>query len=219
MSLFPFLSEKRKWSWSRVWSMCVLKSLNIRKRIKGKNYNNGKPILIVSNHISWVDIPLMLSLARVTFLSKSEIKKWPVLGYLASKAGTVFIDRSKITEIKSVTKKITTLINQGKNILLFPEGTTSKGDAVLPFHASFLQSAIDAKCQVLPVSIRYLKSDNKPDYAPAYVEGLSFLDTLFNLAKTRQIIAEVHYHELINVSNLNRRDLAKLLHHKIQSAF
>ncbi len=193
--------------------------MGVHRIIKGQTPETIKSILVVSNHISWIDIPLMLSIAPVRFLSKSEIKKWPILGYLATRAGTIFIDRSKVSEIKKVTKEITQLIGKDKNILLFPEGTTSKGDSVLPFHASFLQTAINSRCQVLPVAIRYLTSNKTPDYMPAYVDGLSFFDILIRVARSKKIVAEVQFYELINTRDLTRRALAKILHQKIQSSF
>lgn len=112
--------------------------------------------LVVSNHISWLDIIVIGQFLPAYFVAKSDILEWPVVGYLARQAGTIFIRRGDKQQILGTAERMIWLLKQNSNIIAFPEGTTTCGDGVLNFHASLFQPALLTKSPVQPVSIEYL---------------------------------------------------------------
>ncbi len=111
--------------------------------------------LLVSNHISWLDIIVIGQYLPAYFVAKSEILNWPVIGYLAKQGGTIFIHRGNKQQIKATAEKMVWLLKQNSNIVAFPEGTTTKGDEVLHFHSSLFQPALLTRSVIQPVAIQY----------------------------------------------------------------
>ncbi len=129
--------------------------------------------LVVANHISWLDIFVLNALAPSAFVSKAEVRGWPVVGWLAAKNETVFLRRGSRGHAKIINGEIGTLLDAGCNVALFPEGTTTDGTHVLHFHAALLQPAIESGHPVQPVSISYRAPDGTPSLAPAYIGDVS----------------------------------------------
>ena len=218
VGLFPFLKHNRRWSIVSSWARGVVAVLGVRVLIYGKPPENG-PFFTVCNHISWLDIPIVHSFLRVNFIAKADVRRWPIIGFLASRAGTVFIERRRVRDLKNVGKVLENLILSGESVFLFPEGTTSRGDDVLPFRSSLLQVAVNSNIAVLPVSIRYLTENHTMNYKPAYVANDSFFDTLSRIVASPKTFVELRVLETVNPSNFNRRALATLLRERIQSSF
>jgi len=135
------------------WLQAFGRILNLRAVKTGQAA--AGPALIVGNHISWLDIIVLGQYAPGCFAAKSEIAGWPVIGYLSRQAGTVFIRRGDKKQILQTTESMAWQLRQGGNILVFPEGTTTDGSAVLDFHASLFQPALLTKSTVQPVAVRY----------------------------------------------------------------
>ena len=112
-------------------------------------------VILVSNHISWLDIIVIGQYLPAYFVAKSDILSWPVIGYLARQVGTIFIRRGDKQHIRTTAEKMIWLLKQNSNIIAFPEGTTTKGDEVLHFHASLFQPALLTKSAILPVALQY----------------------------------------------------------------
>lgn len=110
--------------------------------------------LLVSNHVSWTDIPVIGSLRQINFLSKAEVKKWPLVGRLAQTTGTLFIQRGK-GDTDSVARQMADYLAQGRSVLFFPEGTTSDGRSVNRFHRKLFRTCEHVPTQVLPLAIHY----------------------------------------------------------------
>lgn len=125
----------------------------------------AQPMLWVANHVSWTDIPLLGALQPISFLSKAEVRAWPVAGWLAHKAGTLFIRRGS-GDSNLIGQQIGRHLQQGHNLLIFPEGTTTDGLAVRTFHGRLLSSAIDSGVALQPVAIRYLRAGQPCPVAP-----------------------------------------------------
>ncbi|MEN9911743.1 MAG: hypothetical protein RI956_187 [Pseudomonadota bacterium] len=164
-----------------LWSRLVLAAFGIKlvtdfsktnliknEAIKAKKIK-AETALYVSNHISWLDILVIQSVAPVVFVAKSEIKSWPILGWLVTMADTCFINRSRRSTLLKVHSTLTTYLQAGQSICIFPEGTTTDGQQILPFHASLFQAAIDAGVVIQPIYLNYSHS------AAAYVDNISLL--------------------------------------------
>jgi 1-acyl-sn-glycerol-3-phosphate acyltransferase len=113
------------------------------------------PFLLLCNHVSWLDIFALNSVHPFTFIAKSEIAQWPLLGVLARRTGTLFIQRGKRHAVRHVVHAASQVLAQGRHVAVFPEGTTGLGHAPLPFHSNFVQPALAAQVPVLPVSLQY----------------------------------------------------------------
>ncbi|MEP1214618.1 MAG: lysophospholipid acyltransferase family protein [Marinobacter sp.] len=134
-------------------------------RVSTQGTFSRRPVLYVSNHISWSDIPVLGSMVPLRFLSKAEVGRWPVIGWLAKQAGTLFILRGSGKAGQARREMATTLMS-GQSVLVFPEGTTTSGVTVLPFHSRLLQAAADAGVEIQPISIGYLRNGHPDHLAP-----------------------------------------------------
>jgi 1-acyl-sn-glycerol-3-phosphate acyltransferase len=138
---------------TRWWHHQLLAILGVRLRVLGQVAQ--APVLMLANHVSWLDTPLLGSIVPVRFLSKAEVSGWPVIGLLATAAGTLYIRRGARGSAERATGRVTDALHRGARVLVFPEGTTSDGREVLHFHPRLLEAAIRAERPVQPVAIRY----------------------------------------------------------------
>lgn len=173
--------------------------------------------LHLPNHISWLDIPLLGAyLSGAVFLSKDEVRRWPVVGSLASAAGTLFIRRGAAGE--GTREALSDALRVGHRVVLFAEGTTTRGDGIRRFHGRLLQAAIDADRPVHPVLIRYRLDDGGVDYRPAYVGDDSLAGSLWRILQARRIRAELHWLPSVPVADLNRSELARAAEAQVRQA-
>ncbi|MEX6502281.1 lysophospholipid acyltransferase family protein [Pseudomonas zhanjiangensis] len=165
------------------------------------------PMLWVSNHVSWTDIPLLGMLTPLSFLSKAEVRTWPLAGWLAHKAGTLFIRRGS-GDSSLLSQQLGRHLRGGRSLLIFPEGTTSDGQSLRTFHGRLLSSAIDSGVAVQPVAIRYLRDGQMCPVAP-FVGDDDMLSHLLRLL--RSDLAEVQIQLLAPIASgeLNRNQLAR----------
>lgn len=161
----------------------------------------SKAALIVSNHVSWLDILLLGQYLPAYFVSKSDVADWPVFGFLSRQAGTVFIRRGDKKHILATAEKMLWLLKQNRTIIAFPEGTTTIGDDVLHFHASLFQPALLAKTAIQPVSIEYLGAAKQ--IAP-FVGDDSFVPHLIKLLSLDKIDVQVRFLPEIDGTGKNR---------------
>lgn len=170
--------------------------------------------LYVANHVSFLDIIVIASLTDVRFLSKQAVRNWPLIGFMASISGTLFIERGK----RSLIARIITAIGkalQDSSIVIFPEGTTSLGESVKKFHSGLFQAAIDSQVPVQPVSLRYIR-DGQPDRVAAYIDDDHFLATLWRMLKQTETIVHVRFIPGIHPANPDRQTLAQECQEKIE---
>ena len=185
-------------------------------RLKVEGELPGQPMLWVSNHVSWTDIPLLGMLTPLSFLSKAEVRTWPVAGWLALKAGTLFIRRGS-GDSNLLNQQLGRHLKQGRNLLIFPEGTTTDGLGLRTFHGRLLSSAIDSGVSVQPVAIRYLRNGQPCSVAP-FIGDDDMLSHLLRLLGSD--IAEVHIQLLSPIASaeLNRNALARAAQQAINLA-
>ena len=153
--LFPRWDQQRRNATVQAWSRRMLQVLGIALQIEGEPPAHG-PVLLVANHLSWLDILVMHAARHCRFVAKSDIKHWPLIGTLATGGGTLYIEREKRRDAMRVVHHMRESLAAGEIVGVFPEGTTGDGKEVLPFHANLFQAAISAGAPVQPVALRYI---------------------------------------------------------------
>jgi len=175
---------------------------------------NQQSTLYVMNHISWFDIPVLASQQPLHFLSKAEVKSWPLIGWFAQRAGTLFIKRGGNGAAKNSLNEITQCLNNGGSVVVFPEGTTTDGSGIRNFHGRLLQAAIDAQVEIQPVALRYPYKGGINPYVP-YIDDMSFIDSVFGLTKSKPLDVELHFLQPIDIhlnkaNDISNKQLAQI---------
>ncbi len=167
--------------------------------------------LLVSNHLSYLDVPVLASLTPIVFVAKNEIKSWPVIGWLARLAGTLFIDRERRMDVAPVNAAVQTALDGGALVVVFPEGTSSDGQTVLPFKSSLLEPAT-RQIHSLSISlVQYELDDGDAGSDVCYWGDVTFLAHLLNLLSKRTVRASVRFAPIPSTDS-SRKELAKQLH-------
>ena len=178
----------RRQRWSQFFMARLSNALPFRGRVVGEL--PATPMLWLSNHVSWTDIALLGQLTPLSFLSKSEVRGWPVAGWLAAKAGSLFIRRGA-GDSQLIREQMTRHLQQPLPLLMFPEGTTTDGNSVRTFHGRLLSAAIDSRVPLHPVAIRYLRNGEVDAIAP-FVGDDDLLSHLLRLFSHEQGEVEIH---------------------------
>ena len=199
---------------TRWWHRRVLDSLGIKLSIHGAPADCTT--LFVANHLSWLDIHLIGSHLPVRFLSKAEVQNWPVFGWLASKAGTLYIPRGSKAASVEANRIMQQTLQDEQHVVLFPEATTSDG-TIKRFHSRLMQSAIDAQCPIQPVAIHYPDENGNMHAAALYIGDMSFGQSAKNIMATKGLVAELHFLEPVNTQNKSRDELARESEEKVRS--
>jgi 1-acyl-sn-glycerol-3-phosphate acyltransferase len=207
-------SMARRQRWSRWFMARLTAALPFRVTITGELPQ--RPMLWVSNHVSWTDIPLLGMLAPLSFLSKAEVRTWPVAGWLALKAGTLFIRRGS-GDSKLLQKQMGNHLQQNNSLVIFPEGTTTDGTGLRTFHGRLMSSAIDSGVFLQPVAIQYSRN-GKPDPVAPFIGDDDLLSHLRRLFANEQ--ADVHIQLLtpITTAGMERAALAHRAQLAVQHA-
>ncbi|WP_312934996.1 lysophospholipid acyltransferase family protein [Pseudomonas sp.] len=189
-------SETRRQRWTRAFMQRLVAALPFEVHITGSVPQ--RPMLWLSNHVSWTDIPLLGMLTPLSFLSKAEVRHWPVAGWLAAKAGTLFLRRGA-GDAQRLRTQIGEQLTAHRPLLIFPEGTTSNGHALRTFHGRLLAGAIDSGTPIQPVAIEYWRDGERDPLAPFVGDDdlLSHLLRLFALPK-----GQVHIHLLEPIASV-----------------
>ncbi len=208
--MLPFVNKSTTLSLIKWWCGGLLRAFNIKVTTYGNlPVPNSQGIMFVANHISWADIHALNSLIPLRFIAKSDIKSWPVFGYLVAKANTLFIDRGKRQQAGHIVEISSASLIAGDNLCFFPEGTTTDGTLVLPFKSSVLQAAITAETHIWPIAIRYIKQDGSINKAMAYAGETTLMESMHQVLMQKNPAIELHFLAPILTSGQNRRDLAQ----------
>ena len=200
------------------WNHAAARSLGVRLRVSGQTELPERPVLLVSNHVSWLDIPVVSAARPVRFVSKDDVRGWPVMGWLATRAGTLYLNRGSGRAAHRMAAALAEALQDGQHVVIFPEGTTTDGSSVLPFKPMLLQAAIDAGACVVPLSLHYTDHAGRPTDAAAFIGEMSFVDTLRNIVAARGLQAEVVVHPPIDSVGLDRNQLAAMTEAAIATA-
>ena len=216
---FPLVDKPRRSVAIRRWSARLVKLLNVRVTVRGPIPNfPGQGVMLVANHVSWLDVYLIDSICPAHFIAKSEMQNWPVFGWFAEKIGTLFIERAKRRDTARINRHLADLLRQGDYIALFPEGTTSNGAQVRTFHGSLIQPAVDSNAMLCPVGIRYLNADGSINFASAYIDDMSLWVSLQRVVSQKTLYVEMIFTPAIPTQGRHRRELAAQAHAAILAA-
>ena len=214
MGIWTLLVKSPKWSPEQremrvqAWALQLLALWGIHLRVLGQPVASG-PALIVSNHISWLDILVIHAARYCRFVSKSDIRGWPLVGTLATGAGTLYIERSRRKDALRMVGDMAQAMKDGDVLAVFPEGTTSDGLSLLPFHANLIQSAIEAQAPVQPMSLQFVDAlTGELTLAPCYIGDDTLLASVWRTLTAPPIEAVVHFGPLQHADGRDRRQWA-----------
>lgn len=213
---FPRLSAQARAGQVQAWSTTMLRRMGLVLHVQGQLRPGAK--LVVANHISWLDILAINAVAPVRFVSKSEVKAWPVLGRLVTGGGTLFIERARSRDAMRVVHQMAEALEAGDTVAVFPEGTTADGHALLPFHANLFQAAIATQTPVQPVALRYSDARHAISPAVAYVGDTTLLKSVWWVARARHLQVHVHVLDAHATAHADRRALAQYMQSEIARA-
>lgn len=213
--VFPRLSPAERTERVRRWSRQMLAILHVDLHVLGEPPAQG-PLLVVCNHISWLDI-LVLNAAQPTrFVSKADVRAWPVLGALITGAGTLYIERESRRDAMRVVHQMADALRAGDMLSVFPEGTTGDGRELLPFHGNLLQAAIAVNVPVLPVALCFVERDSdRPSDAPTYIGDTTLIASIWRTLKAGNVCAELRYGPPQRAGGMDRRTWAQVLQRDI----
>ncbi|PYC68632.1 1-acyl-sn-glycerol-3-phosphate acyltransferase [Streptomyces tateyamensis] len=179
----------------------------------------GAGTLLVSNHVSWLDILLVIAVRPGRMLAKSEVGGWPLLGPLVARAGTVFLDRERLRALPGAVAEVRTALTRGERVVAFPEGSTWCGRAGGRFRPAFFQAAVDSGAQVQPMAVRYRLADGTPTTAPAFVGDDGLVGSLRRVLAARGLVAEAVFAPPLTAGpHAGRRELARAAQAAVQLA-
>ncbi len=208
---FPQLGPEQRAMRVQAWALQFLALWDIHLKVLGEPVAQG-PALMVCNHISWLDISVIHAARHCRFVSKSDIRNWPLVGALATGAGTLYIERSSRKDALRMVKDMADAMRNGDVVAVFPEGTTSDGRDLLPFHANLIQSAIQAQAPVQPMSLQFLDAaTGEPTIAPCYIGDDTLLGSIWRTLTAPRITAVVHFGQLQLAQGRDRRAWALAL--------
>jgi 1-acyl-sn-glycerol-3-phosphate acyltransferase len=208
--LFPFQGPERRRREIERWSRELLTVLRVRLSVHGTPPPRVlRPLMLVSNHVSWLDIFTIDALVASRFVAKSEVRRWPVMGWLCERVGTLFIERARRHDTVRINHAAGAALRAGDVFAVFPEGTTTDGSTVLKFHASLLAPALEAGAAIQPVALRFERSDGSLCTEAAYDGEKSLWDALMGITSQPEIIARVWFLQPIAPEQSHRRDLAR----------
>ena len=213
--LFPWIGDQGKQEHIQRWSQRLLRIFGIELLVTGANRLPNSPYLLVSNHISWLDIHVINAFTPIRFVAKSEVSGWPVFGWMAKQLRTVFIRRDNARHARQVVAQVAEVLKT-ESICIFPEGTSTQGDQVLSFKSNLFASATVAGVPVFPLSIQYCSRITvKRSMAPAFIGEMGLLESMSNVVQSRSLRAQLTVLPPMTGTpglTLDRKDLALYCH-------
>ena len=213
----PFVRPDRRLharaAWLRSWCRFACLVLGIRVTTHGSVPSSG---LLVSNHLSYLDIIVLSSIRPCVFVAKRDVARWLLFGWLARAASTIFVDRERRFSSGRVVNRIRDAIAGGSVVVLFPEGTSSDGSTVLPFKSALLESAVQLRSPIAAASIEYTLDDGSVADEVCYWRDMTLVPHLLNLLCKREISANYSFSPA-KVRAGNRKEIARELRDEIVS--
>jgi 1-acyl-sn-glycerol-3-phosphate acyltransferase len=211
--LYPWIGAGRRARLKQRWSLQILDILCVRLETQPSDAPAGS--LIVSNHVSWLDIFVINGLRPAAFIAKAEIRSWPFIGWLGARNDTVFLRRGSRGHAKVVNAEIDALLNAGIDVAIFPEGTTTDGTHLLSFHAALLQPAIETGHPVLPLALSYRDTQGNLSLAPSFAGDTTLIQCFSAIFACRTLTARLQPAPAIDTRGQTRRELSQATHDAI----
>jgi len=218
--VFPLANKTIRLTLIKWWCKQLLAAFNLRVTKQGYMPPENQVMMstmVVANHISWTDIYALNSIVPLQFIAKSEIKSWPIFGYLARKTDVLFIERNKHQHATHIVYQSASRLMQGDNLCLFPEGTTTDGTTIMPFKSSIIQAAIHANATIHPVAIRYPSLDGNVNTGMAYAGDTTMKESILQILSQKESVVELHFLAPIKMeewrhAGKDRRELTLHIH-------
>jgi 1-acyl-sn-glycerol-3-phosphate acyltransferase len=211
-AVYPWANLASRRTLKRRWSRQLVGMLGMKVGAGETAIPAG---LLVSNHISWLDIFVINALVPAAFVSKDDVQGWPLIGWLCARTETIFLARGSRAAAQRTRETMVAQLRAGAHVAVFPEGTTTAGDRVLPFHAALLQGAIDAGTPVVPLALRYVDAAGRPSRAPAYDGDVTLWQCLLAVVRASGLCAQVRVLAPLDSNAADRRHLSSRCHHAI----
>ncbi|MBA2413795.1 MAG: 1-acyl-sn-glycerol-3-phosphate acyltransferase [Burkholderiaceae bacterium] len=198
--IFPFVAQIRRNRINRAWSNILIELCGARVTVAGAELptalshdgvdprNVGR--LALANHTSWMDIFAINAVLPSRFIAKAEIGRWPLLGLLVSRAGTLYIERGRRHAVAAMNRTVSEHLQQGETIVVFAEGTTTDGSELLPFHSNLIAPAIEVGATIWPIALEYTERGERSS-APAFIGDRGLFESLGRILVARQLVVEV----------------------------
>jgi len=217
--IYPLLGKTGKHRVLKNWSLKLLRVLHVGLESHGGNHPaTMQGCMFIANHISWLDVFALNAVSPACFVAKSEVRDWPLLGWMCQRAQTLFIRRDTRRDTARINRRIAALLEQGECIALFPEGTSTTGTQTGHFHSSLLQGPIDINAAIHPVAIRYHDGSGKACSDAAYVGDMTFMQSLRKILCSPSLHVTLTYLPALSGASSNRRVLATEAQTAIQLA-
>jgi 1-acyl-sn-glycerol-3-phosphate acyltransferase len=218
--VYSRLPTGRRQSLKQRWSRQLLECVGVELQVCGTAAEG----LLVANHISFLDIYVINAVAPAAFVAKDEVRRWPLIGWLATQTDTIFLERGSRSAVQHARAKLVDHLRAGRRVAVFPEGTTTTGERMLPFHGALFQAAIDAGAPITPLALRYTGSDGRRSAVPAYVDAITLWQALRAIVTADGLVARIEVlppilaHCTASQPRADRRHLAAHAHRAIAHA-
>ena len=176
---YPFLPQRQWVHFVKMWANGIL--LFVGAKVITETHSGTyreKNAMVIANHISWLDIPILYTQHSVGFVGRNELKKWPVLNLLIKSGSTIFIDRNRKRDLVHINLQVSEKLKTGATVGLFPEGKTGDGRQLLPFKPALLEAAFIADATIIPLVIQYYTKNGEPTNAPTYAGDITLWQSL-----------------------------------------
>ncbi len=210
--VFPWLAQPARNRIVRGWSRVLLTICGVRLRASGRPQDDaiartgidagGR--LLLANHVSWIDVFAILACVPGRFVAKAEIGRWPLVGWLVTRVGTLYIERGRRHAVAAINHRVRERLKAGETVAVFPEGTTTDGDRLLAFHSNLVAPAIEAGCKVWPVALRYTEHGARST-ATAFVGDMALVNSLWNTLVARGLEVEVAFLVPLSARDIGNR--------------
>lgn len=197
----------------RLWNRLLSSILGLR--ISRTGLPNTQPSLFVANHVSWLDIVGLLATGRGVFLAKSEVRSWPLIGWLCERAGTLFIARGAVGAAERANRQIACALGSGRNVYIFPEGTSTDGSKVRPFFPRLFEAAVQSGVPIQAIAISYTRDGGLDSVAP-FIDDDDFVDHLLKVVSQPYTDQSLTFLPSISPEMGDRRTLAKYTRQQIE---
>lgn len=207
---FGALDAAQRHARIRWWSTKMLRLMGIAMQVEGQVHEGGT--LLVANHVSWLDINALHAVVpQARFVSKADIQSWPLVSQLADAADTLYLQRERKRDALRVVHVVAEALADGQLVAVFPEGTTSDGRALLPFHANLLQAAIATGTPIQPVALRFSDAHERISRSVEFVGATTLVESLWRVACAERLVAHISLLPARPSADADRRALSQAL--------
>jgi len=207
---FGALDAAQRHARIRWWSTKMLRLMGIAMQVEGQVHDGGT--LLVANHVSWLDINALHAVVpQARFVSKADIQSWPLVSQLADAADTLYLQRERKRDALRVVHVVAEALTDGQLVAVFPEGTTSDGRALLPFHANLLQAAIATGTPIQPVALRFSDAHERISRSVEFVGATTLVESLWRVACAERLVAHISLLPARPSADADRRALSQAL--------